>query len=89
MERGKLMKILVDLTDAEYAMLKAYAAARRKHEVGKGYRVEHAIAQAVSVGVDAISETIILDKQGKPVAWNKEHIDHGDGEPGRVIRRKY
>lgn len=39
------MKVIIKLSDAEYDMLKAYAAVRRKHEVGKGYRVDDAIAQ--------------------------------------------
>ena len=86
---GFFVKILVDLTEAEYTMLKAYAAARRKYEVGKGYRVENAIAQAISIGIDAISETTILDKDGKLVEW-KNRCDTNSGEnTERIIRRKY
>lgn len=83
------MKILVNLTDAEYAMLKAYAAARRKHEVGKGYRVENAIAQAISIGVDAISETTIIDKNGNTVDWKNGYSTVNEDPSERTIRRKY
>ena len=83
------MKILVELTDAEYAMLKAYAAARRKHEIGKGFRVENAIAQALSIGIDAISETIIMDKNGIPVDWKHECVTSEECSVDRTIRRKY
>lgn len=82
------MKVLIDLTDAEYTMLKSYAAARRKHEVGKGYRVEHAIAQAISIGVDAISESTIFDKDGNLVDW-KAGYDQSSENTDRLIRRKY
>ena len=83
------MKILVDLTDAEYTMLKAYAAARRKYEVGKGYRVENAIAQAISIGVDAISETIIFDRNGDVVDWKNGYSATNEEFSERTIRRKY
>ena len=33
-------------------MLKRYAAARRKYEIGKGFTIDKAIAQVVSIGLD-------------------------------------
>ena len=83
------MKVLVELTDAEYAMLKAFAAARRKHEIGKGYRVENAIAQALSIGIGSIAETQILDKDGMPVEWKSEYVTSEECDAERTIRRKY
>lgn len=64
------MKLVVVISDDEYRMLKAYAAAKRKYEVDKGFPVDKAIAEMVSIGLEAISETIILDKNGIPVEWN-------------------
>ncbi len=83
------MKILVDLSDTEYALLKAYAAARRKYEVGKGYRVENAIAQAISIGVDAIAETTIFDREGNVVDWGKGYITVDENCFERAVHRKY
>ena len=55
------MQLMIKVTDAEYAMLKAYAAARRKYEVGKGFNIDAAIAQMVSIGIEAISDTSRVD----------------------------
>ena len=83
------MKIMVNITEDEYKMLKAYASAKRKHETGKGFPVEQAISEMISIGLDALSETIILDKNGVPVDWN--HFCRSDlNEPTvRQIYRKY
>ena len=61
------MKLIIKITDTEYNMLKAYAAAKRKHEVGKGFPVDKAIAEMVSIGLEAIAETTIIDKDGNLV----------------------
>lgn len=66
--------ITIEMTDSEYEMLKDYAAARRKHEIGKGFTIGHTIAQMVSIGLEAISETIMVDKNGQLVEWNTQHI---------------
>ena len=83
------MKVIIKLSDAEYDMLKAYAATRRKYEVGKGYRVDDAIAQAISIGVDAISETTILDSEGNIVDWKKGYKTEDDSSSKRSVYRKY
>ena len=83
------MKILVSLTDTEYAMIKAYAAARRKYESGKGFRVEHAIAYAIAIGIESLSETVILDKKGEPVDWKGEFCFSEEDAAERKIYRKY
>ena len=64
------MKLIIKITDTEYNMLKAYAAAKRKYEVGKGFPVDKAIAEMASIGLEAIAETTIIDKDGNFVQWN-------------------
>lgn len=83
------MKLIIKITDDEYKMLKAYAAAKRKYEVGKGYPVDRAIAEMVSVGLEAISETIILDESGCPVEWNTYNKNNIDESLERQIYKKY
>lgn len=84
------MKYLtIEMTDNEYDMLKAYAAARRKHEVGKGFTVVKAVAQMVSIGLEAISETVIVDQEGKLVEWNKDNIGDEQAENRRMFYSKY
>ena len=65
--------ITIEMTDSEYEMLKAYAAARRKYEVGKGFTIAKVVAQMVSIGLDAISETVIVDQNSQIVEWNTNH----------------
>ena len=65
--------ITIEMADSEYEMLKDYAAARRKHEIGKGFTINKTIAQMVSIGLEAISETIIVDQNGQVVEWNASH----------------
>ena len=83
------MQLMIKVTDAEYEMLKAYAAARRKYEVGKGFNIDAAIAQMVSVGIQAISETVILDKEGNVVNWCGDYIGGEDEVSKRCLYRKY
>ncbi|MEE1054114.1 MAG: hypothetical protein U0L33_07260 [Acutalibacteraceae bacterium] len=83
------MKIIIHITDDEYKMLKAYASAKRKYDVGKGFPVDKAIAEMVSVGLESISETVFLDESGVPVEWNiycKRNIDES---LQRQIYKKY
>ena len=82
------MKIILSLEKSEYEMLKAYAAAKRKYEVGVGYSVDKAINEMVTFGLQAISETTIMDSEGNLVEWN--HIDvKNDMNNERQIFRKY
>lgn len=83
------MKLIIKITDDEYNMLKAYADAKRKYEVGKGFPVNKAIAEMVSVGLEAISETIILDENGSPVDWNTYCKSNIDESLERQIYKKY
>lgn len=83
------MKVLVDLTPDEYDLLKEFAAARRKYEVGKGYRVGNAINEALSIGIESISETLIFDKNGELVNWKNAHIVNEDAFDDRPVRCIY
>lgn len=83
------MKLIIEITDDEYKILKAYAVAKRKHEVGKGFTVDKAIAEMVSIGLEAISETIILDENGNKVNWNTYCDNTIDEQRERQIYRKY
>lgn len=83
------MKLIIKITDDEYKMLKAYAAAKRKYEVGKGFPVDKAIAEMVSIGLEAISETIILDEYGNSVDWNTYCENNIDESRERQIYKKY
>ena len=80
------MRLIITVTNEEYALLKAYAAAKRKYEVGKGFTVNKAVNEMVSIGIDAISQTTIFDKQGNLVEWNKEYTFE---QNEREIYRKY
>ena len=84
-----MKNIVVEFTDSEYEMLKNYAAARRKHEVGKGFTVVDTIAQIVSIGLEAISETIIVDKEGNAVDWNPEQIGDEQKDDRRIFYSRY
>ena len=81
------MKLIINVTPEEYEMLKSYAAAKRKHEAGKGFTIDTAIAELVSVGLNAISETMILDKNGNHVKWNT--FQKSNETIARKIYRKY
>ena len=83
------MKLIIKITDTEYNMLKAYAAAKRKYEVGKGFPVDKAIAEMVSIGLEAIAETTIIDKDGNFVQWNTCYEKNIEEEPERPIYKKY
>ena len=80
------MRLMITITDEEYALLKAYAAAKRKYEVGKGFTVDKAINEMTSIGIDAISQTSIFDNEGRLVEWNQEY---NYKEADRKIYRKY
>lgn len=80
------MRLMINITDEEYALLKAYEAAKRKYETGRGFNVDHAINEMTSIGIDAISQTIILDKEGNVVNWNQ---DFQFTKKERKIYRKY
>lgn len=80
------MRLMITITDEEYALLKAYAAAKRKYEVGKGFTVDKAINEMTSIGIDAISQTPIFDNEGRLVEWNQEY---NYKEADRKIYRKY
>ena len=88
-ERITFMQFMIKVTDAEYEMLKAYAAARRKYEVGKGFNIDAVIAQMVSIGIEAISETTILDKEGNVVNWRGDFVSDDDMVSKRCLYRKY
>ena len=49
-----------------------YAAAKRKYETGKGFTVDAAINEMTSIGIDAMSQTTIFDKEGNLVEWNQD-----------------
>ena len=83
------MKLIIKITDDEYKMLKAYAATKRKYEVGKGFSVDKAIAEMVSIGLEAISETIILGENGNPIEWNTYCENNIDESRERKIYKKY
>ena len=83
------MKLIIKITDAEYNMLKSYAAAKRKYEVGKGFPVDKAIAEMVSIGLEAIAETTIMDKDGNLIQWNTYCKRNIDEELERPIYKKY
>lgn len=80
------MRLMITITDEEYALLKDYAAAKRKYEVGKGFPVDKAINEMISIGVDAISQTPIFDKEGNIVEWNQNYVYK---ENDRRVYRKY
>ena len=80
------MRLMITITDEEYALLKAYAAAKRKYEGGKGFTVDKAINEMTSIGIDAISQTPIFDNEGRLVEWNQEY---NYKEADRKIYRKY
>ena len=80
------MRLMINITDEEYALLKAQAAAKRKYETGRGFNVERAINEMISIGIDALSQTTILDKEGAIVNWNRNfEIQPKD----REIYRRY
>lgn len=87
--------VKIKLSTDEYEMLKRYAAARRKHEIGKGFTVDKAIAQVVSIGLGAISETQIVDEHGDIVEWNSEYLqkhdnlNEGEDSESRTIYNLY
>lgn len=83
------MKLIIKITDEEYQMLKAYAAAKRKYEGDKRFPVERAIAEMVSIGLDAIAETVIVDKEGNSVQWNSYCANSIDELSERQIYKKY
>ena len=63
-------------------MLKRYAAARRKYEIGKGFTIDKAIAQ-------------IVDERGDIVDWNSEYLQEyetlkeSENSENRTIFRLY
>ena len=65
----KMKFIKIRLSDNEYEMLKKYAKARRKYEIGNGFTIHSAIEQMVAIGLSAIEETQIVDKNHKPIDW--------------------
>ena len=87
--------IKIKLSSNEYEMLKRYAAARRKYEIGKGFTIDKAIAQVVLIGLDAISETQIVDERGDIVDWNSEYLQEyetlkeSENSENRTIFRLY
>ena len=80
------MRLMITITDEEYALLKAYAAAKRKYETGKGFTVDMAINEMTSIGIDAISQTTFFDKDGNLVEWNR---DYNFRENNHQVYRKY
>lgn len=61
-------KIVIEETD--YEMLKKYAKAMRKYAVGKGFTIDRAVQQAISIGIDAIRETQFVDEEGHEIDWS-------------------
>jgi len=51
-------------------MLKKYAKAMRKYAVGKGFTIDRAVQQAISIGIDAIRETQFVDEEGHEIDWS-------------------
>lgn len=82
------MRFIIDITDRENSMIKAYAAAKRKYETGKGFTVQKAIAEVISVGLDAISETVILDENNNPVMWNPCYMKDCEDSQKRSVQRR-
>ena len=74
--------IKIKLSSNEYEMLKRYAAARRKYEIGKGFTIDKAIAQ-------------IVDERGDIVDWNSEYLQEyetlkeSENSENRTIFRLY
>ena len=53
--------VFVPFTDEEWEMLKKYAAAKRKYEVGKGDTVKVAVKEITSAVLDALFNSEIFD----------------------------
>lgn len=77
--------ISVSLSKNEYEMLKKYAAARRKYELGKGFTVDKAFAQVVSIGLESIAQTEIFDKNGNIINWNDNNSAVQETVDGQVL----
>ena len=58
-------------TYEEWELLKKYAAAKRKYEVGKGYTVKVAVQELVGAAFDALLHSEICDSDGNPVDWKE------------------
>ena len=69
-----MRNFVVSVSEDEFAMLRAYADAKGKYgyEVECGIPLKKVIEEMVSKGIEAISKTVILDKDGNPVNWNED-----------------
>lgn len=66
------MKYLtIAMNDEDYELLKKYAKATRKYETGSGFTIKSAIELMIKIGLDAIKETVIIDKQSNIVNWKE------------------
>ena len=63
--------VKIALNDDEYEMLKKYAKYVRKYETGNGFTINSAINQMVSIGLEAIRETTILDNENNIINWKE------------------
>lgn len=68
LQKTKIIEL--ELSCEQYEMLKNYAKAMRKYEVGKGFTIKSAIEYALSIGLNAIEETIFVDNDHKEISWN-------------------
>ena len=63
--------IKISLSDEDYELLKKYAKATRKYETGSGFTLKSAINQMITIGLESIKETVILDNENKIINWQE------------------
>ena len=61
--------VFVSFSDEEWELLKKYAAAKRKYEVGKGFTVKVAVNELAHAVLDAMLNSEIYDEDGQAVDW--------------------
>ena len=68
----KMKYFQIAIAEEYYEVIKKYARARRKYEIGNGYRVENVIADILEVGLDGIRNAEFTDASGAVVDWMSE-----------------